>query len=102
MAKKEKKEKKENERPKLDFRKLGLKVGLEIHQQLDTRFKLFCKSPTQMAEKQPVEIIKRKLHAVAGELGKVDAAAQFESMRERTSAYQIFERENCLVETDEE
>ena len=27
----------------IDFEKIGLKVGLEIHQQLDTKKKLFCK-----------------------------------------------------------
>ena len=27
----------------IDFEKIGLKVGLEIHQQLDTSKKLFCK-----------------------------------------------------------
>jgi len=92
----------QKEKPKLNFRQLGLKAGLEIHQQLDTKFKLFCKSSTQMTEKEPVEIIKRKLHSVAGELGKFDAATRFESTRSRTSNYQIFKKENCLVETDEE
>ncbi|MCD6214917.1 MAG: hypothetical protein J7J46_08095, partial [Candidatus Desulfofervidus sp.] len=30
----------------IDYDKMGLKAGLEIHQQLDTRTKLFCKCPT--------------------------------------------------------
>jgi len=90
------------EKEKLNFKKLGLKAGLEIHQQLDTKYKLFCKSATQMIEKEPVEFVKRKQHAVAGELGKFDVATQFETMRGRTFTYQVFSRENCLVETDEE
>jgi len=92
----------EKEKAKLNFKQLGLKAGLEIHQQLDTKHKLFCKSTTEMREKEPVEFVKRKQHAVAGELGKFDAATQFESMRDRTFTYQAFARENCLVETDEE
>ena len=87
---------------KLNFKQLGLKAGLEIHQQLDTRFKLFCKSTTAVAEKVPLENIRRKLHAVAGELGKFDIATQFESMKDRTFAYQVFANENCMVEADEE
>ena len=92
----------EKSKTKLNFRILGLKAGLEIHQQLETKYKLFCRSSTQMLEKEPVEFVKRKQHAVAGELGKFDAATQFESIRDRTFTYQVFAKENCLVETDEE
>jgi len=93
---------KERAKSKLNFKQLGLKVGLEIHQQLDTKYKLFCKSATAMDEKTPVENIQRRLHAVAGELGKFDTATQFESLRDRTFTYQAFAQENCLVEADEE
>ncbi|MCS7111298.1 MAG: hypothetical protein RMI45_08715, partial [Ignisphaera sp.] len=34
---------------RFDYRALGLRVGLEIHQQLNTRHKLFCSCPTSMA-----------------------------------------------------
>ena len=86
----------------LNYKKLGLKVGLEVHQQLDTRYKLFCKCSTKMQEKEPFRIIKRKLHPVASELGKIDTAAQFEYLRNRTFYYQVFKNENCLVDLDEE
>ncbi|HID25261.1 MAG TPA: Glu-tRNA(Gln) amidotransferase subunit GatE, partial [Thermoplasmata archaeon] len=46
--------------------------------------------------------IRRKLRAVAGELGEVDRAALFEYLRNRTFHYQVFKGETCLVETDEE
>lgn len=46
--------------------------------------------------------IKRKQHVVAGELGEVDFAAQYEFLRNRTFHYQIFSGEDCLVECDEE
>ena len=33
---------------KFDYEKLGLKCGLEIHQQLDTEMKLFCRCPAEL------------------------------------------------------
>ena len=55
-----------------------------------------------MAEKEPIMVLARKQHPVASELGHVDAAAQYEFLRNRTFYYQIFKGEDCLVETDEE
>lgn len=79
-----------------------MKVGLEIHQQLDTRHKLFCGCSTSMAQRKPIADMKRKQHPVASELGKVDVAAQYEYLRDRTFNYHIFANETCLVETDSE
>ncbi|MEM5766457.1 MAG: Glu-tRNA(Gln) amidotransferase subunit GatE [Candidatus Aenigmatarchaeota archaeon] len=87
---------------KLDYKKIGLKVGLEIHQQLNTREKLFCSCSTAMREKEPVAIIMRKQHPVTSELGEIDIAAQHEYLRDRTFYYQTFKEESCLVELDEE
>ncbi|MBI4010617.1 MAG: Glu-tRNA(Gln) amidotransferase subunit GatE [Candidatus Aenigmarchaeota archaeon] len=84
----------------LNYRKLGLKAGLEIHQQLNTKYKLFCKCSTEMKEKAPVSTIIRKLHPVASELGSTDVAAEFEYLRNRTFHYQVFKNESCLVEID--
>ena len=84
----------------LNYRKLGLKAGLEIHQQLNTKYKLFCKCSTEMKEKAPVSTIIRKLHPVASELGSTDVAAEFEYLRDRIFHYQVFKNESCLVEID--
>jgi glutamyl-tRNA(Gln) amidotransferase subunit E len=86
----------------INYKKFGLKAGLEIHQQLDTQHKLFCKSSTAMMEKEPVAHVKRKLHPVASELGEIDIASAYEEMRNRNFVYQYFNTENCLVELDEE
>lgn len=85
-----------------NYKNLGLKAGLEIHQQLDTEHKLFCNCSTTMQEKDPIEIIKRKQHPVASELGEIDIAAQHEYLRDRTFNYQVFPKEVCLVCIDEE
>jgi len=87
---------------KIDYKKIGLKAGLEIHLQLNTKHKLFCNCSTEMKEKEPIAIIKRRLHPVASELGEIDSAAQFEYLRNRTFYYQVFKNETCLVELDEE
>jgi glutamyl-tRNA(Gln) amidotransferase subunit E len=84
----------------MDFRKLGLKCGIEIHQQLDTK-KLFCNCETSMEEKPDTNIV-RRLRAVAGELGQVDAAAMHEFLRGREFDYKNYPSESCLVEADEE
>lgn len=87
---------------KIDFKKSRMKAGIEIHQQLDSRCKLFCGCSAAMQEKEPVAVIVRKQHPVASELGAVDAAAQYEYLRNRSFHYQVFRGEDCLVETDEE
>jgi len=85
----------------LDYEKLGLKSGLEIHQQLDTR-KLFCNCPSLLRKDEPDFIIQRKLHIVAGESGEIDVAAAHEATKEREFLYQGYDDTICLVELDEE
>ena len=63
----------------IDYKKLGLKAGLEIHQQLDTT-KLFCSCPSKLRDDKPDVIVKRQLRPVASELGKIDVAAAFEKV----------------------
>ncbi|MBI2004338.1 Glu-tRNA(Gln) amidotransferase subunit GatE [Candidatus Pacearchaeota archaeon] len=85
----------------LDYEKLKFKSGLEIHQQLDTK-KLFCKCPSILRSNEPDLIINRKLHAVAGEKGEVDIAAQYQSSLKKEFIYEFYKNNNCLIELDEE
>ncbi len=39
----------------MDYEKLGLKAGIEIHQQLDTKEKLFCGCPTLLRKTEEHE-----------------------------------------------
>jgi Glu-tRNA(Gln) amidotransferase subunit E-like FAD-binding protein len=55
-----------------------------------------------MMEKEPVMIIKRKQHPVQSEMGEMDLAVEYEFLRNRNFYYQIFSKEDCLVECDEE
>ncbi len=85
----------------MDYKELGLKVGLEIHQQLDTERKLFCHCPTILRTDDPIYTIERKLRPTPSEMGEVDVAALKEYMRGKTYVYQYYDT-NCLVELDEE
>ena len=38
---------------KFDYEELGLMMGLEIHQQLDSQTKLFCRCPNSLTDKDP-------------------------------------------------
>ena len=82
-------------------KKLGLKCGIEIHQQLEGK-KLFCSCPTLLRDDEPHFTIRRKLRASAGESGKVDVAAAQEQSLNKTFIYQGYHDTTCLVETDSE
>ena len=79
-----------------------IKVGLEIHRQLDTEHKLFCGCPTDFAESEPEEKFMRRLRPTQSELGQVDQAALFEFHRGRSVIYEEDDETSCLVEMDEE
>ena len=85
----------------LDYSKLGLKCGVEIHQQLDTK-KLFCSCPCEIREDAPDVVICRRLRAVAGEMGGIDPAALHEFLRGHEFVYEGYTSSNCLVELDDE
>ncbi len=86
----------------LDYKKLGFKCGIEVHQQLETH-KLFCNCPSLVNDEHPVDIkIERKLRAVAGETGKIDAAASYELSKHKRFLYEACSTSSCLVELDDE
>jgi glutamyl-tRNA(Gln) amidotransferase subunit E len=86
----------------LDFGSLGLKAGIEIHQQLNTQEKLFCRCPTVLRkfDERSGEFF-RFLRATESELGEIDEAAKEEMKHERRFCYYTYDT-TCLVEYDEE
>jgi len=86
----------------VDYSAAGLRVGLEIHRQLDTRNKLFCNCPTILSAKPPSFTFIRRLRPTQSELGQVDPAALFEFHKGKQIAYESDPETTCLVELDEE
>ena len=76
-----------------------VKIGLEIHQQLDTP-KLFCNCPSLLTD-NVTRSFTRRLHPTQSELGEVDKAAMEEALHHREITYHAPETV-CLVEADEE
>jgi len=86
----------------MDYKKAGLVAGIEIHQQMDTKEKLFCHCPTMLRDtaEHSGEFF-RYLRATESEMGEIDRAAKEEMKRDRKFRYYTYDT-TCLVENDEE
>ncbi len=80
---------------------LGLKCGIEIHQQLEGK-KLFCNCPTILRDDEAHFKIERRLRASAGESGEVDIAAKEEQQKNKMFTYEGYSDSTCLIEADAE
>jgi glutamyl-tRNA(Gln) amidotransferase subunit E len=85
----------------LKIDKIGLRVGLEIHQQLATQKKLFCNC-LALESNEFTDKFSRKLRVSKSELGEYDPAAIFESKKSKKMIYYTNPSNSCLVEQDEE
>ena len=87
---------------KYDYNELGLKAGLEIHQQIDSKEKLFCRCPTviRYVGDSDFEFF-RYLRATESEMGEKDRAAVEQTKIRRKFIYKAYDT-TCLIENDEE
>lgn len=91
---------------KLDYKAIGFRCGLEIHQQLATR-KLFSPCPSEVVDPdqvaaRTVAVYDRRLRATQSELGETDPAALAEARKRKAFRYLAIKGLTSLVETDEE
>lgn len=83
------------------FRNLGLKCGLEIHQQLNTDKKLFCRCKAVMHKDKPSAVILRHMRPTLSELGEYDGTALMEFKTKKNVFYQLYNDTVCTYEMDD-
>ena len=84
------------------YRSLGLKVGLEIHQQLLTERKLFCRCPAGRydAGEHHAEIL-RHMRPTLSEIGEYDGTALMEFKTRKNIVYLLNQETVCTYEMDD-
>jgi glutamyl-tRNA(Gln) amidotransferase subunit E len=85
-----------------DYAALGMKSGIEIHQQLATKKKLFCRCPVvrPYSEEFNAEIL-RHMRPTLSELGEYDGTALMEFKTKKEIIYQIRQDTVCTYEMDD-
>jgi len=84
-----------------DYLNLGFKSGLEIHQQLRTEKKLFCRCPAgEYYEDYDAEVL-RHMRPTLSELGEYDGTALMEFKTRKEIIYRLNKRNVCTYEMDD-
>ena len=84
-----------------DYASIGLRVGLEVHQQLLTRRKLFCRCPAgRYSDEYDAEIL-RHMRPTLSELGEYDGTALMEKKTRKNIYYRIHRDTVCTYEFDD-
>jgi glutamyl-tRNA(Gln) amidotransferase subunit E len=86
-----------------DYDRIGFMSGLEVHQQLKTKEKLFCHCPAGVYQKPDVydaEVI-RHMRPTLSELGEYDGTALMEFKTRKNIIYRLKNETTCTYEVDD-
>ena len=86
-----------------DYDRIGFMSGLEVHQQLKTKHKLFCRCPAGVFNKNEdfnAELI-RHMRPTLSELGEYDGTALMEFKTRKEITYRINNKNTCTYEIDD-
>ncbi len=84
-----------------DYAAIGMKCGLEVHQQLLTTRKLFCRCPAgQYASDYDAEIL-RHMRPTLSELGEYDGTALMEKKTRKNIHYRLHRDTVCTYDIDD-
>ncbi len=86
-----------------DYDRIGFMSGLEVHQQLLTKHKLFCKCPAgiyQKPDEYDAEVI-RHMRPTLSELGEYDGTALMEFKTRKEIVYHLSNDTACTYEVDD-
>ncbi|MBU0617259.1 MAG: Glu-tRNA(Gln) amidotransferase GatDE subunit E, partial [Planctomycetes bacterium] len=84
-----------------DYANIGLKCGLEVHQQLLTARKLFCRCPAGRYSGEYDAEILRHMRPTLSELGEYDGTALMEKKTRKNVFYRIHHDTVCTYEFDD-
>ena len=86
-----------------DYDRIGFMSGLEVHQQLDTKEKLFCHCPAgifQKPDEYDAELL-RHMRPTLSEMGGYDGTALMEFKTRKNIVYRISHKTACTYDVDD-
>ncbi|MBP7102564.1 MAG: Glu-tRNA(Gln) amidotransferase subunit GatE [Bacteroidales bacterium] len=86
-----------------DYDRIGFMSGLEVHQQLLTKEKLFCRCPAgiyQKSDEYDAELL-RHMRPTLSELGTYDGTALMEFKTKKNIIYRISNKTACTYDVDD-
>jgi len=85
----------------IDYAEVGLIAGLEVHQQLLTDHKMFCRCPAGLYTREHDGEVLRHMRPTLSELGEYDGTALMEFKTRKNIIYLLHKSNVCTYEMDD-